>query len=169
MAETISKQMTLLPEYQERYLKDLLANVFQVDEESGTISGIASQSPLYGKPVYQKADGSTTLDETEAAVGADGNPVQYYQTADGSYTLEINDASRDQFGEPIFAVEGGVAAPDVMRFTDAQTDAIRRLTGYTDPETEEVYLILKVRLYMTQNLTQREMHIKLSARMLKVT
>jgi len=138
MAETISKQMTLLPEYQERYLKDLLANVFQVDEESGTISGIASQSPLYGKPVYQKADGSTTLDETEAAVGADGNPVQYYQTADGSYTLEINDASRDQFGEPIFAVEGGVAAPDVMRFTDAQTDAIRRLTGYTDPETEEV-------------------------------
>lgn len=129
MVETISKQMTLLPEYQERYLKDLLANVFQVDEESGTISGIASQSPLYGKPVYQKADGSTTLDETEAAVGADGNPVQYYQTADGSYTLEINDASRDQFGEPIFAVKGGVAAPDVMRFTDAQEEAINRLVG----------------------------------------
>jgi len=129
MAETISKQMTLLPEYQERYLKDLLANVFQVDEESGTISGIASESPLYGKPVYQKADGSTTLDETEAAVGADGYPVQYYQTEDGSYTLDINDASRDQFGEPIFAVEGGVAPPDVMRFTDAQQEAINRLVG----------------------------------------
>lgn len=129
MAETISKQMTLLPEYQERYLKDLLANVFQVDEESGTISGIASESPLYGKPVYQKADGSTTLNETEAAVGADGNPVQYYQTADGSYTLEINDASRDQFGQPILAVDGGVAPPDVMRFTDAQEEAINRLVG----------------------------------------
>ena len=129
MAETISKQMTLLPEYQERYLKDLLANVFQVDEESGTISGIATESPLYGKPVYQKADGSTTLDETEAAVGADGYPVQFYQAADGSYTLEINDASKDQFGEPIFAVEGGVAAPDVMRFTDAQEEAINRLVG----------------------------------------
>ena len=129
MAETISKQMTLLPEYQEKYLKDLLANVFSVDEETGVISGEASQSPLYGKPVYQKADGSTTLDETEAAVGADGNPVQYYQTADGSYTLEINDASRDQFGQPILAVEGGVAAPDVMRFTDAQEEAINRLVG----------------------------------------
>jgi len=111
MAETVSKQMTLLPEYQEKYLKDLLANVFQVDEETGTISGIASQSPLYGQPV---------LDDTGE---------QMYVAADGSYTSEINDASRDQFGEPIFAVEGGVAAPDVMRFTDAQQEAINRLVG----------------------------------------
>lgn len=129
MGETVTKQMTLLPEYQEKYLKDLLANVFSVDEETGVISGEASESPLYGKPVYQKADGSTTLDETEAAVGADGYPVQFYQAADGSYTLEINDASKDQFGQPVLAVEGGVAAPDVMRFTDAQEEAINRLVG----------------------------------------
>ena len=53
MAETVSKVMNLLPEYQEEFLKDLLANIYQVDEESGTITGIAAQSPLYGQPVYQ--------------------------------------------------------------------------------------------------------------------
>ena len=47
MAEdNVMKSMTLLPEYQEKFLKDLLANVYQVDEESGTISGIAARSPL---------------------------------------------------------------------------------------------------------------------------
>ena len=31
--EIISKQMTLLPAYQEDFLKDLLANIYQVDED----------------------------------------------------------------------------------------------------------------------------------------
>ncbi len=47
-------------------------------------------------------------------------------------------AETDQYGQPIFATEGGVAAPDVIGFTDPQVEAIRRLTGYTDPDTGEV-------------------------------
>jgi len=118
--EIVTKQMQLLPEYQEKFLKDLLANVFQVDEETGTISGIAATSPLYGTPVLDEA----------------GN--QMYIGADGSYVSDPSLAATDQYGEPIFATEGGVAAPDVIGFTDAQIDAIRRMTGYTDPETGEV-------------------------------
>ena len=62
-----------------------------------------------------------------------------YEAADGSgFTSDASLAKTDQYGNPIEGTEGGVAAPDVMRFTDAQTDAIRRMTGYTDPETGEV-------------------------------
>jgi hypothetical protein len=58
MAETVSKVMNLLPEYQENFLKDLLANIYQVDEESGTITGIAAQSPLYGQPIMDPETGA---------------------------------------------------------------------------------------------------------------
>ena len=136
--EIIQKQMTLLPEYQEKYLKDLLANIFQFDEETGEITGIAATSPLFGQPVYQMEGGGTTLDPSQAAVDEAGNKIQFYETAEGEFTTDPSLAAVDQYGEPIFAVEGGVAAPDIIGFTDAQVDAIRRLTGYTDPETGEV-------------------------------
>ena len=136
--EIIQKQMTLLPEYQEEFLKNLLANIYQVDPETGTITGIAAQSPLYGQPVYQMEGGGTTLDPTQAAVDAEGNKVQFYEAADGGFTTDPSLALTDQYGEAIFATEGGVAPPDVIGFTDAQVDAIRRMTGYTDPETGEV-------------------------------
>ena len=119
--EIIQKQMTLLPEYQEEFLKNLLANIYQVDEETGTITGIAAQSPLYGTPVLDPETGE-----------------QMYVGADGSFVSDPALAATDQYGEPIFATEGGVAAPDVIGFTDAQVDALRRMTGYTDPETGEV-------------------------------
>jgi hypothetical protein len=114
--------MNLLPEYQENFLKDLLANIYQVDEESGTITGIAAQSPLYGQPVMDPETGE-----------------QMYEAADGTYTSDPAMAVTDQYGEPIFAVEGGVAAPDVIGFTDPQTQAIARLTGGVDPVTGEQY------------------------------
>lgn len=136
--EIIQKQMTLLPEYQEEFLKNLLANIYQVDEESGTITGVAAQSPLYGQPVYQMEGGGTTLDPTQAAVDAEGNKVQFYEGADGSFTTDPSLALTDQYGEAIFATEGGVAVPDVIGFTDSQVDALRRMTGYTDPVTKEV-------------------------------
>ena len=122
MAETVSKVMNLLPEYQENFLKDLLANIYQVDEESGTITGIAAQSPLYGQPVMDPETGE-----------------QMYEAADGTYTTDPAMAVTDQYGEPIFAVEGGVAAPDVIGFTDPQMEAIARLTGGVDPVTGEQY------------------------------
>ena len=122
MAETVSKVMNLLPEYQENFLKDLLANIYQVDEESGTITGIAAQSPLYGQPIMDPETGE-----------------QMYEAADGTYTTDPAMAAMDQYGEPIFAVEGGVAVPDVIGFTDPQTQAIARLTGGVDPVTGEQY------------------------------
>ena len=118
--EYITKNMNLLPEYQEKYLKDLLANIYQTNEETGEISGIATQSPLYGNPVLDEA----------------GNPM--FEALAGGFTSDAALAKTDQYGTPIEGTEGGVAAPDVMRFTDAQTEAIRRMTGYTDPETGEV-------------------------------
>ena len=137
--EIIQKQMSLLPDYQEKFLKDLLANIYQTDEEAGTITGIAAQSPLYGQPVYQMEDGSTTLDPTQAAVDPDGNPVQFYETESGEFTTDASQAMVDQYGTPVFAVEGGVAAPDVIGFTDPQIEAIMRLTGGVDPVTGEQY------------------------------
>ncbi len=122
MAETVSKVMNLLPEYQEDFLKDLLANIYQVDEESGTITGIAAESPLYGQPIMDPETGE-----------------QMYEAADGTYTSDPAMAVTDQYGEPIFAVEGGVAPPDVIGFTDAQMEAIARLTGGVDPVTGEQY------------------------------
>jgi hypothetical protein len=137
--EVIQKQMSLLPEYQEKYLKDLLANVYQTDEETGTITGFAAQSPLFGKEIYQTEDGSTTLDPTQAMMDPDGNPIQFYETEGGEYTTDASQAMLDQYGSPIFAVEGGVSSPDVIGFTDPQAEAIARLTGGVDPVTGEQY------------------------------
>ena len=122
VTETIQKQMSLLPEYQEKFLKDLLANIYQTDEETGTITGIAAQNPLYGTPVMDPQTGA-----------------QMYEATDGTYTADVTQAMTDQYGEPIFAVEGGVASPDVIGFTDPQTQAIARLTGGVDPVTGEQY------------------------------
>ena len=60
MAEdNVMKSMTLLPEYQEEFLKNLLANIYQVDPETGTITGIAARSPLESQ-YYQTEDGGST-------------------------------------------------------------------------------------------------------------
>ena len=117
--EIISKQMTLLPEYQEKFLKDLLANIYQVDEDTGEVTGIASKSPLFGDPILD-ASGNQMF------VGADGKP-----------TSDASQARVDQYGNPVMATDGGVAAPDVIRFTDAQQKALNLLTGDIDPATGE--------------------------------
>ena len=117
--EIISKQMTLLPAYQEDFLKDLLANIYQVDPETQEVTGIASKSPLYGEPILD-ASGNQMF------VGADGNP-----------TSDASQAQVDQYGNPVMATDGGVAAPDVIRFTDAQQKALNLLTGDVDPDTGE--------------------------------
>ena len=137
--EIIQKQMTLLPEYQEKFLKDLLANIYQTDEETGEITGIAARSPLFGQPVYQAEGGGTTTDPSLAALDEAGSKIQYYQTAEGEFTTDPTLAEVDQYGQPIFATEGGVAAPDVIGFTDPQVEAIARLTGGVDPVTGEQY------------------------------
>ena len=52
--EIIQKQMTLLPEYQEKFLKDLLANIYQTDEETGRDHRDRGPfSVVFGQPVYQ--------------------------------------------------------------------------------------------------------------------
>jgi len=100
--ETGSEQGgTFLPRYQEQFLKDLLANIYGTDPDTGEITGIASRNPLEGQLV--------TDDE--------GNPV-FETNPDGSQKLDFD-------GQPIQKTIGGVARPDVARFTDAQKQAIR--------------------------------------------
>jgi len=105
--QTILQQsQQLLPEYQERFLKDLLANVYQTDPETGQVSGIAAMSPLFGQPM---------MDEQ-------GNPL--FRTVDGGFTSDPTQAQLDQFGVPIEAVQGGVPRPDIIRFSPAQQRAL---------------------------------------------
>ena len=115
MAEDfVQKSMTLLPEYQEEFLKNLLANIYQVDPETGTITGIAARSPLESQQYYQTEDGGSTLDPSAAAVDEAGNPIRLYEAAAGGFTSDPTMAAMDQYDQPIFAMEGGVGAPDVI-------------------------------------------------------
>ena len=140
MAEDfVQKSMTLLPEYQEEFLKNLLANIYQVDPETGTITGIAARSPLEGQQYYQTEDGGSTLDPSVAAVDEAGNPIRLYEAKAGGFTSDPTMAAQDQYDQPIFAMEGGVGAPDVIGFTDAQVDALDRLMGATDEEGNVIY------------------------------
>jgi len=127
MAQVITQQqMQLLPEYQEKFMKDLLANIyrteerqavdpetgepmFETDPETGEqvpvmesyAAGIAATSPLYGEPQFDE----------------EGNPV-YQRDEAGNLIL-------DDSGQPIQEVVGGIARPDVMGFTQNQLDAIK--------------------------------------------
>lgn len=123
MAQVVTQQqLQLLPEYQEKYLKDLFANIYRteerpvldpetgepmVDEKGEPImesyaAGIAATSPLYGQPQFDP--------ET-------GEPV-YERDSEGNLMLDAS-------GEPIQKVIGGVPRPDVMPLTPAQQQAIQ--------------------------------------------
>jgi hypothetical protein len=123
MADVITQQqLQLLPEYQEKYLKDLFANIYRteerpvldpetgepmVDEQGEPImesyaAGIAATSPLYGQPQFDP--------ET-------GEPI-YQRDAQGNLMLDAS-------GQPIQKVVGGVPRPDVMPLTPAQQQAIQ--------------------------------------------
>ena len=111
------KSMTLLPDYQETFLKNLLANIYQVGEDGKTITGIAAKSPLEGT----------------AMTDAEGNPL--YEKADGTgFTTDPTLAKTDQYGDPVQGFEGGVAAPDIIKFTDAQKQALQMFGGQYDDQ-----------------------------------
>lgn len=106
MAQVVTQQqLQLLPEYQETFLKDLLANVYrtEVDPETGQryAAGIGAVSPLYGQPQFD----------------AQGNPI-YKRDSSGNLVLDAR-------GQPIQEVIGGVPAPDVMPLTPLQQQAIQ--------------------------------------------
>ena len=94
-----NESITLLPEYQENFSKDLLSTVYRVDPVTGQPAGLAAQSPLYGKPVLD----------------ANGQPV-YETDANGQVRLDIR-------GQPIQKVQGGVPKAEVVPMTDAQKRA----------------------------------------------
>ncbi len=123
MASVVTQQqLQLLPEYQEKYLKDLFANIYRteerpvldpetgepmVDEQGQPImesyaAGIAATSPLYGQPQFDP--------ET-------GEPI-YERDTQGNLMLDAS-------GQPIQKVVGGVPRPDVMPLTPAQQQAIQ--------------------------------------------
>jgi hypothetical protein len=101
-ADQVYLQQTqqLLPQYQERFLKDLLANVYYTDPDTGMVSGIASRNPLMGQVQYDQ-----------------NGQVIYERDAEGNIKY-------DAFGEPVPQVIGGVPRPEVMPFTPLQQEAI---------------------------------------------
>ena len=117
MATTLQRTQQVLPEYQERFLKDLLANVYQADPETGAVSGIAATSPLFGQAQYD----------------AQGNLL--YRTPEGGTTTDPTMAARNQQGQPMELVVGGVPRADIMQFTPAQQRAAELMTGRFNPET----------------------------------
>jgi hypothetical protein len=117
MATTLHRTQQVLPEYQERFLKDLLANVYQTDPETGAVSGIAATSPLYGQAQYDEQ----------------GNLL--YRTPEGGTTTDPTMAARNQQGQPMELVVGGVPRADIMQFTPAQQRAAELMTGRFNPET----------------------------------
>ena len=129
--DTVALQQTMrmLPEYQERLAKDLIANIYYTDPETGIVSGIASVDPLRGMQLYQTADGGRTTDPAQAARDADGNLIKLYRSSaeGGGFTTDMSQALTDQYGTPIGAVMGGVPEADIMQFTDAQKAAINLL------------------------------------------
>ena len=121
MASVVTQQtMNLLPEYQERFFKDLLANVYRteqkekIDPATGEVmldeagqpimesyaAGIAAVNPLLGTPQFD----------------AEGKPV-YQRDEAGNLVLDAS-------GQAIQEVVGGVPRPDVMPLTPAQQQAI---------------------------------------------
>ena len=117
MATTLQRTQQVLPEYQERFLKDLLANVYQTDPETGAVSGIAATSPLFGQAQYDEQ----------------GNLL--YRTPEGGTTIDPTMAARNQQGQPMELVVGGVPRADIMQFTPAQQRAAELMTGRFNPET----------------------------------
>lgn len=96
----LQQSQQLLPRYQERFLKDLLANVYYTDPDTGMVSGIASRNPLMGQVQYDQ-----------------NGQVIYERDAEGNIKY-------DAFGEPVPQVIGGVPRPEVMPFTPLQQEAI---------------------------------------------
>ena len=115
-----SAQMQLMPEYQERFVKDLLSNIYRTEQQpvldeagnpvldaegnpvtQSVPAGIASRSPLFGQPQFDE----------------EGNPV-YKRDNSGNLILDAR-------GQPIQEVIGGVPRPDVMPLTPAQQQAIQ--------------------------------------------
>ena len=118
----VQQSMNLLPEYMENYIKDLLSNIYNVDEETGAVTGLASKSPLEGTPLFQvDEEGNQVLD-------AEGNPIPIYETD------EEGNPILDQYGNKVQKFEGGVPKPDIIRFTDPQIKALEMITGKFDEE-----------------------------------
>jgi len=126
MVQTVTNQtLNLLPDYQEKFLKDLLANVFRTEQrpvldaegnpqfETDSVTGeqvpvmesyaagIGSINPLQGSPQFDD----------------EGNPV-YQRDEAGNLILDIR-------GQPVQEVIGGVPKPDVVPLTPAQQKAIK--------------------------------------------
>ena len=66
---TVQKVTNLPPKYIEDLFKDLFSNLYNVDPETGMVSGLLSKSPLEGTPIFETdEEGNQILDE-------DGNPI----------------------------------------------------------------------------------------------
>ena len=101
-------QGQFMPQFQEEFFKNLLSNIYRVEtdvDEFGQpverAAGIAAVNPLFGRAQFDEQ----------------GRPV--FKT-----DPQTGEVLRDQFGQPIQEVVGGVPRPDIVQFTPAQKRAI---------------------------------------------
>lgn len=126
-AVALQQTQKLPPEYIEKLLKDIIANLYSADED-GNVTGLLATSPLEGTQLYAEMmdeEGNVLYDEEGNVMYDEERPL--YEMEDGSYTDNPDLAAVDQHGNPIMAVEGGVPEADIMKFTPAQEEAIRMM------------------------------------------
>tara|TARA_R100001594_G_scaffold83020_1_gene117697 strand:- start:17126 stop:18331 length:1206 start_codon:yes stop_codon:yes gene_type:complete len=129
----VDQSMTQIPAYMEDYIKDMFANIYNVQKDAEgnpildadgnpIVTGLASKSPLEGTPIFETdAEGNEILD-------AEGNPIPVYELdEEGNQVL-------DQYGQPVQKFEGGVPKADIIRFTDPQIKALEMFAGQYDDE-----------------------------------
>jgi hypothetical protein len=164
MAEQVVTQQTmnLLPEYQERFLKDLLANVyrteqrqavdaegnpqFETDPETGEqvpvmesyAAGIASVSPLEGTPQFD-AEGNPVYQRDEAGnlildplTPAQQQAIQLGISGIGAYAPMMEE-SKGTYASGIGAIEGALDRYDPRG--QLQRDSSGNVVMTTDPAT----------------------------------
>lgn len=134
MVETVTgREIGFVPEYQERYIKDILANLYRTEERPVYETDPETGETLLdeeGNPVVKlDAEGNPIMESYAAGIGAtsplygepqfdeEGNPI-YKRDAEGNLVLDAR-------GQPIQEVIGGVPRPDVMPFTPAQLQGIK--------------------------------------------
>ena len=127
MVETVvaGQELNFAPEYYEKFLKDLLSNLYSTEERQAVDSDgnlRFETDPETGEQVPVMESYATGIGATSALYGtpqvdAEGNPV-YQRDEAGNLVLDAS-------GQPIQEVTGGIPRPDVMPFTDAQLEGIR--------------------------------------------
>jgi len=136
--ENVNYQGTFLPGYQEKYLKDLLANVYSTDAD-GNATGIAATSPLGGVAEADTMD--FTPNQLEAIRMARAG-IGAYEPMMRQAEASFGDAS-GALGSGLSALGGTMGGFDLSGYAGDVREGQEGLRGTTeafDPESVSAYM-----------------------------